>query len=140
MQQWFAEHVTEFSSNPFEALRRLFADTATQLEAEYEVEANASGSTALVAYFDFDYLYVASVGDSRCILATEMEPEVLKDPKLSRVEQRGRKLVEGLQLSTDHKPGVEAEKARIEDCGGSVTPVQNEFGDFCGPDRIWKAG
>jgi len=75
------------------------------------------GSTGIVAYIQDDFLYVANAGDSRGIMC-----------------ENG-KLVE---LSKDHKPKNEAEKARIEKYGGKVSKgringnlaVSRGFGDL----------
>ncbi|KAI5056701.1 hypothetical protein GOP47_0028519 [Adiantum capillus-veneris] len=58
-----------------------------------------SGSTAVVALLQNDKIVVANAGDSRCVLA------------------RGGK---ALDLSTDHKPFLEAEKDRITQAGGFI--------------------
>jgi len=59
-----------------------------------------SGTTAICALIQGNNLYVANVGDSRCVLC------------------RAGKAVE---LSTDHKPEDEVELARIEKAGAKVT-------------------
>jgi len=59
-----------------------------------------SGTTAIVAVVKGNHLYVANVGDSRCVLC------------------RGGKTVE---LSTDHKPEDTEELNRIEKAGAKVT-------------------
>uniref|UniRef100_A0A5S6QIQ7 protein-serine/threonine phosphatase n=1 Tax=Trichuris muris TaxID=70415 RepID=A0A5S6QIQ7_TRIMR len=59
-----------------------------------------SGTTACVVVLRDKTIYVANVGDSRCVLCRE---GVAKD------------------LSVDHKPEDEIEKDRIEKAGGSIT-------------------
>jgi protein phosphatase 1G len=58
-----------------------------------------SGSTALVILIKNDIIYVANVGDSRCVLS-----------------RNGK----ALSLSYDHKPEDCQERRRIERCGGRV--------------------
>jgi protein phosphatase 1G len=59
----------------------------------------ASGCTAVVALIKDNFLYVANLGDSRCILS------------------RNNKM---FPLSSDHKPDNQSEKERIERAGGQV--------------------
>ncbi|CDW58588.1 protein phosphatase 1G [Trichuris trichiura] len=59
-----------------------------------------SGTTACVVVLRDKIVYVANVGDSRCVLCRE---GIAKD------------------LSVDHKPEDEIEKARIEKAGGAIT-------------------
>lgn len=47
--------------------------------------------------------------------------------------------LEALQLSKDHKPSNEEEKARIEKSGGKVEKYI-EKGMRIGPYRVWKKG
>ena len=66
-------------------------------------------------------LFVANIGDSRCILATEQHY----------------KLLSAKPLSTDHKPNDPIEMHRITSMGGVVQPSQNMAGQFVGPHRVW---
>lgn len=59
-----------------------------------------SGTTAIVALIHNKTLYVANVGDSRCVLC-----------------RNGRTM----DMSVDHKPEDEIEKNRIEKAGGKIT-------------------
>jgi serine/threonine protein phosphatase PrpC len=86
------------------------------------------GTTAVVAYFKDNQLFIANVGDSRAVMCL--------GGKATRV-------------TTDHKPDLESEKTRIEKLGGwvkngaitgSIT-VSRSLGDFpykpfitCEPD------
>ena len=57
------------------------------------------GCTACVALVTKDEIYVANAGDSRCVLARNGH---------------------AIEMSTDHKPELPTEKARIEKAGGFV--------------------
>ncbi len=59
-----------------------------------------SGATAIVALLNNNRLYVANVGDSRCVLC---RGKTAKD------------------MSKDHKPEDEIETARITKAGGKIT-------------------
>jgi len=67
-------------------------------------------------------LYVANVGDSRCVL----------------LRQNGSDSFEAIPLSTDQKPENPSERARIENAGGRVEPLPGPPGE-CGPHRVWLA-
>lgn len=60
-----------------------------------------AGCTAVVLLITPDKYYVASAGDSRCVMY-----------------QKNEKLV---RLTEDHKPDIEKERKRIEAAGGFVT-------------------
>lgn len=99
-----------------------FAVTRTEAELEASgVECAASGSTAVFCVRRGYDLFVANIGDSRCILATEQHY----------------KLLSARPLSTDHKPNDPAEMHRITSMGGVVQPSQNMAGQFVGPHRVW---
>jgi len=94
--------------------------------SESSINVAFSGSTLVFTIKVDDKLYVANVGDSRCVMARRR-----KD-----VDGKGA-LVEPLALSNDHKPEVPVEKARILKCGGRVEPLPGPPGEDCGPPRVW---
>jgi len=69
------------------------------------------GSTALVAYFVGEKIFVANAGDSRAVLCKENSKEVSR-------------------LTTDHKPHLPEEEKRIKDSGGFVTKQTNKSGQI----------
>ena len=99
-----------------------FAVSRTEAELEASiVECGASGSTAIFAIRRGFDLYIANIGDSRCVLATEKQYNLLT----------------AKPLSVDHKPNDPLEQNRIESLGGVVQPSQNMQGQFLGPHRVW---
>jgi len=82
-----------------------------------------SGTTAIFTVKINDSLYVANIGDSRCVLCR-------KNP------QGG---IEAVPLSTDQKPENPSEKERIIKAGGRVEPLPGPPGEDCGPPRVWLA-
>jgi len=66
----------------------------------YITPGGGSGCTAIVALVRKNKLYVANVGDSRCVLSRDGV---------------------AIEMSEDHKPEDEPEKARIVKAGGEVT-------------------
>eukprot|EP00944_MAST-04C_sp_MAST-4C-sp1_P003279 g3279.t1 len=103
-----------------ESINFAVARTEAELEAS-AVECAASGATAVFCVRRGYDLFVANIGDSRCILATEQHY----------------KLLSAKPLSTDHKPNDPAEMHRITSMGGVVQPSQNMAGQFVGPHRVW---
>lgn len=76
-------------------------DSAEDLAiGEYGKPGYSSGTTAIVALIRNNTLYVANVGDSRCVLSREGQ---------------------AIEMSEDHKPEDQKEFARITKAGGSVT-------------------
>lgn len=96
-----------------------FKSTAEELKRS-GIEANESGTTAVTALRRGDNLYVANVGDSRCVLAREA----------------GGKL-QSVEMSDDHKPDRKDEKERILRNRGAVEPIRGFNGRFVGPCRVW---
>jgi len=82
-----------------------------------------SGTTAIFTVKVNETLYVANIGDSRCVLCR-------KTPSGG---------IEGVALSTDQKPENPDEKARILKAGGRVEPLPGPPGEDCGPPRVWLA-
>ncbi|KAL1521708.1 hypothetical protein AB1Y20_021363 [Prymnesium parvum] len=86
-----------------ERLSRCFLETDKELQrlAAYET----SGATATIAVVVGSSLWVASVGDSRCMLAT------------CKAAHRG---WDAAAVTFDHKPSLTTEATRIEKSGGMV--------------------
>lgn len=78
------------------ALREAFADVSSAI---LDTNCNSTGSTAVVVYVEQDVLWAANLGDSRAVLSRDGE---------------------ALDMTTDHKPELESEKARIEALGGKI--------------------
>jgi len=92
-------------------------------EPMIDVNALESGTCAVCAFMHLRELFVASVGDCRCVLGTRGEGEELQV----------------IQLSTDHKVNLPGEQARIEAKGGYVRPgrVDPDDGEFV-PARMYE--
>ena len=89
--------------------------------AKTKINQQFSGTTAVYAVRIEKKIYVANIGDSRCILARKDGPN-------------GFRVV---TLSNDHKPDVPEEKERILRAGGRVQPLQGLPDEDCGPARVW---
>ena len=105
-----------------EALKTAFLQTDDQLKRERAIDAELSGTTAVVVLYrqtgQKHEAWVAWCGDSRCVLA----------------KPTGGGKYEAQDLSHDQKPDTPAEMARIKKAGGFVSPPEEEWG---GPARVW---
>eukprot|EP00823_Brevimastigomonas_motovehiculus_P007021 TRINITY_DN6042_c0_g1_i1.p1 TRINITY_DN6042_c0_g1~~TRINITY_DN6042_c0_g1_i1.p1 ORF type:complete len:430 (-),score=123.04 TRINITY_DN6042_c0_g1_i1:200-1489(-) len=82
-----------------------------------------SGTTCVFGVRVDNKLYVANIGDSRCVLCRKLSDEKFQV----------------IPLSVDQKPDVPKEKERIMLAGGRVEPLPGPVGEDCGPPRVWLA-
>jgi len=100
------------------------------------------GTTAIVALVSDAYLFVANVGDSRCILVRKRKAVT---NGASANEKERPTLLEVVPMSEDHKPDLPAECARIESAGltvqtDRVPPDENDpDGEFSVVHRVRKS-
>jgi len=109
------------------ALTKAFDNVDAKLKADRTIDAELSGTTAVVLLMKFDKdnptkakLWSACAGDSRAVL-----------------QQKASGTKNGYKnhdLTEDQKPNTPAEQARIIKCGGYVSPPEEEWG---GPARVW---
>lgn len=94
----------------YEAFHDMYrsADTALLAQCARHTQHYATCTSVTVLIIG-DLLVVGHLGDSRVILVKEEEPGVFV----------------GEQLTIDHKPDLELERQRIEQCGGMVERLQN---------------
>lgn len=116
------------------------------------VDSKYSGCTAVFVYLSGEYIYSASVGDSRAILGTTIPPSVMPAPTavlggedrkmLEEVKSRrhSRPMLEimPVQLTKDQKPEDPEELSRIISKGGRVQRLTDEKGKKIGPYRVWE--
>jgi len=88
-------------------LMKNFLDVNKQLHVSREIDDSMSGTTAVTALFNGNDLWVANVGDSRCIIISEDETGCL----VTRA------------LSTDQTPYRRDERARVRKYGARVLNV-----------------
>ena len=82
-----------------------------------------SGTTCVFALKVEEMLYIANVGDSRCVMCRQSDHGELQ----------------AIGLSIDQKPDNPREKARILKSGGRVEPLTGPPDEDCGPQRVWLA-
>ena len=101
------------------ALEKSFVEMHEELNQSV-VNAEYSGTTAVVSHLSGKHLISAWAGDSRGVIAREHDGQL-----------------EAMELTTDHKPENKAEKKRILDSNGRVAKLTDEYGDEVGPYRVW---
>ncbi|CAI5477815.1 unnamed protein product [Closterium sp. Yama58-4] len=110
------------------AFRRAFLEMDDELRSHPHVDGHVSGSTAVVAALLGRRLVVASIGDSRAVLAYRC--------KAGHAVTGTAAPIGGMQckpLTNDHKCSVATERKRIEQAGGRVQASEHEPGT----PRIW---
>lgn len=117
----FGDHVAEFAmqqivvtlekeplltTDPKAALTKTFISTNTSLTRRLPPnEYLSSGCTCVCIYMTGNTLWIASVGDSRAVCASDIQGNIIANP-----------------LTRDHKPDDPEEKDRIVKHGGFVSP------------------
>eukprot|EP01054_Gregarina_sp_Poly1_P000301 Gregarina_sp_Poly_1__300@NODE_1074_length_5174_cov_263_109262_g746_i0_p2_GENE_NODE_1074_length_5174_cov_263_109262_g746_i0NODE_1074_length_5174_cov_263_109262_g746_i0_p2_ORF_typecomplete_len504_score93_47PP2C/PF00481_21/3_3e35PP2C_2/PF13672_6/7_4e14SpoIIE/PF07228_12/0_00018_NODE_1074_length_5174_cov_263_109262_g746_i01051616 len=106
----------DFYTDPKVSLKCAFQKVQEDIEKACErrdFDAALSGCTATVIIHDIEKkkLYVAHVGDSRAVLA----------------QRNSEGQVKAVDLTNDHKPTMEGEKARIESKGGEVKRLEGDI-------------
>lgn len=81
-----------------------------------------SGTTCVFGVTVKNRIFVANIGDSRCVLCRQISDGI-----------------ESIDLSEDQKPENPGEKERIMLAGGRVEPLPGPPGEDCGPQRVWLA-
>jgi len=105
--------------NPEKAMREAFLLVDGNLKKDKTIDAELSGTTAVVILYQITSattatLWAANCGDSRAVM----------QDKAGKVTD----------ITEDQKPNTPAEQARITKCGGYVSPPEEEWG---GPARVW---
>lgn len=112
----------DLRSDPHGAILRAVAKTVAEL-AETTIKVAFSGTTCVFGVQIEQKLYVANIGDSRCVLC----------------RSKGGGKYEAIALSEDQKPENPEEKKRILAHNGRVEPLPGPPGEDCGPPRVWLA-
>lgn len=97
--------------------------------SQLDIDVNFSGTTLNVVLIKGSVLYCANVGDSRAVIARQMNDT-------SKSTTSGRHWM-SIVLSRDHKPNDKDEYTRIMSSGGRVESYQDEYGNPLGPARVW---
>eukprot|EP00899_Mesostigma_viride_P015422 jgi/Mesvir1/23881/Mv10673-RA.1 len=125
MKEEMHEQMDTLAQNPAAVFSHAFQTVNMNLRRSY-VDCKLSGTTAAVVHLKETTLTCAWVGDSRAVLGRLM------------VNEQGFSLVQAVQLSQDHKPGLPDEMARITVSGGRVDRlIIDETGERVGPLRVF---
>lgn len=144
MRDFFTTCHSMFKTDAEEAIKKMILDCDEKLRAKSsKIDASLSGSTAVVVYLTNEGIHVASVGDSRAILASVPNDnlsvgsyQAAPNPYTRKIEP-SRQLA-AIGLSVDQKPNHEVELNRIEKHGGKVQQLTDDFGNKVGPFRVWQ--
>mmetsp|Transcript_11497 Transcript_11497/g.28314 ORF Transcript_11497/g.28314 Transcript_11497/m.28314 type:complete len:349 (-) Transcript_11497:149-1195(-) len=108
--------------DPTAAILEANKKLCARLTADKKETERYSGTTAVYGLKVGNKLYVANIGDSRCVVCTRVGLESFAT----------------VALSEDHKPEDPEEKRRILAAGGRVHPLKGFYGNQ-GPHRVWLA-
>lgn len=140
MKAYIQLHYSPSIQDPQNFLNSLITTCSTQLRTCSSIDTSTSGTTAICLIIQNNILYIASVGDSRAIMANTYS-EIVNTSKINNPYKRNfevKKKIGFRNLTIDQKPELESEKKRILECGGKVHKMTNQFGQFIGPYRVWK--
>jgi serine/threonine protein phosphatase PrpC len=111
-------------------LSSIFTQTCHDLDEDLRNDKMKSstngGSTAIMALICNRFLFVANVGDSRCILVKKKTATKVKEEKKVATSSGRDELcwdpseIDIIPMSEDHKPNLPKERARIESAGLTV--------------------
>lgn len=115
---------TNICEDPEGAIFRATQKMCERLAAiDDQINCSFSGSTLVYGVMiDRSILYVANIGDSRCVLCTKKGSSY-----------------KAVSLSEDQKPDNPVEKRRIIEAGGRVEPLPGPADEDLGPMRVWLA-
>ena len=112
---------TEKLSSLSNILESTFIQTNINLNTDERIDSTFSGSTCVTVLFTPTRLICINVGDSRCVMG-----------KLNNNKWHSK------NLTRDHKPSEPDEMDRILASGGKVEAYRDNYGNFVGPERVWK--
>ena len=113
-----------FPENIPEAIKLGFSKAEKNYLEKYAIDKNKelkdkSGSCAVILLLVEDKIYIANVGDSRCLMSTK----------------QGKKFI---QITKDHKPNINEEMTRIKSNGGNIYQTDTIIKKTKNPKLIGK--
>lgn len=136
IKSYFTKNTAGFKSGPNESLTYMITECDKQLRSPTSgIDCSVSGTTAVIMIIS-DVIYVASVGDSRAILAMvgSVDPNFVPGKRYVEPSRE----IYPLRLTVDQRPNIKEELERIKKAGGKVQQLSNENGVKIGPYRVWK--
>lgn len=141
MLQYFNVHTNEFENDAKAEISEMFKHCDDALNKDI-IDSSLSGTTAVVVIVNSAGIHVASLGDSRAILATIPKDSInIPIPSANSPYRRPippSRLLNAISLTIDQKPNHQIELERIRKSGGVVERVTNSNGLPIGPYRVWK--
>jgi serine/threonine protein phosphatase PrpC len=144
IKNFFEANLESFRTETETALKEVIVECDVKIRESLEINCTTSGCTAILLVFFNDHFHVASVGDSRAVLATVPSHKVpeervlVKDNRFFRMVEPVRSL-HSFTLSVDQKPNMEEEFSRIVQAGGVVQQFSDNFGLKFGPFRVFDS-
>mmetsp|Transcript_34347 Transcript_34347/g.60169 ORF Transcript_34347/g.60169 Transcript_34347/m.60169 type:complete len:400 (-) Transcript_34347:150-1349(-) len=144
MLEYFTTEAQAFRTNASSAIVKMFEECDCDLVKNSEIDSSLSGCTAVAVVMTDQFLHVASVGDSRAVLARVpgAEDSLPEIPAVTPTKFRRRidpvRLLKPIQLTVDQKPNSDEEVERIRRAGGVVKRLIDENGNSMGPYRVWR--
>ncbi|CAD8174720.1 unnamed protein product [Paramecium octaurelia] len=114
------KYIEQSLLDPKETLIKGVLQTNNELVNNSKIETVIAGSTLCCGLIKLNRLYIANVGDSRCVLAKLMGNSW-----------------QTFELTKDQKPSREDEAIRILKAGGRIAAQQDIYGNQVGPLRVW---
>lgn len=144
MGEFFISQHEKFQESAKAAIDEMVISCDLQLKKE-KIDTGLSGTTAVALFINSLGIHVGSVGDSRAILSTvpksinEIQPVEKSTNRYVRDLVPSKKL-QAIALTVDQKPNHSQELKRIQNAGGEVRRIADEFGNPLGPYRVWVKG
>lgn len=147
--QFFDENSERYDEDPMKFLEDLCNTCDSNVKKSGNgIDSTSSGryflfSTAVVVFLYNNFIYSASLGDSRAILGTSLVPAELPVPKASNHDDSKHLYpninnIFPVQLTKDQKPEDPDEYARILQHGGFIKRI-SENGKQIGPFRVFDS-
>ena len=142
MLSYFSHNAEDFEMDPSSSIFEMTDQCDTSLSAS-GIECNLSGTTAVILVVNSFGMHVASLGDSRAVLASLPNDNTLAPPASSeRIPFRRpvlpTRILSAIALTVDQTPNHDEELQRIQAAGGVVEKLTDEQGRPIGPYRVWK--
>ena len=130
-------------------ITQAYHDLDEDLRDDKTKPSSDGGSTAIMALVCDRYLFVANVGDSRCILVKRKMAMIVEEGDVAATSESrnkpcwGSSEIDIIPMSEDHKPNLPEERARIEAAGLTVqtdyVPSDSDDGQTIAIHRVKKS-
>ena len=138
VSKFYSKNQKDFLKEPEETLTRMLHKCDEKLRRS-KIKDDMAGSTAVAVLITESFIYSASLGDSRAIIATCSDNEIQAPLRTGKYFKRvaPKRYLKPTALTIDQKPNHDEEFARIKAAGGLVEQITDNFGKRIGPYRVW---